>query len=83
MEPLIGKSEDSMEKLKQELIVQCIRGVARELLKNVRDQLGRRVKERLSTMEFEKFVEEYEKDPVKTKGIRDTNKQEEMKDRWR
>jgi len=83
MEPLIGKSEDSMEKLKQELIVQCIREVARELLKNVSDQLGRRVKERLSTMEFEKFVEEYEKDPVKTKGIRDTNKQEEMKDRWR
>jgi hypothetical protein len=83
MEPLIGKLEDSMEKLKQELIVRFIREVARELLKNVGDQLGRHVKARLSTMEFEKFVEECEKEPVKTKGIRDTNKQKEMKDRWR
>lgn len=72
-----------MEKVKQKLIVRFIREVAGELLKNVGDQLGRHVKERLSTMEFEKFLEEYEKEHVKTKGIRHRNKPEEMKDRWR
>ena len=83
MEPLIGKLEDSMDKVKQELIVRFIREVTRELLKNVSDQLGRHVEERLSTMEFEKFVEEFEKEHLKTQGIRHRNKPEEIKDRWR
>jgi hypothetical protein len=83
MEPLSGKLGDPMEKSKQELILRFIREVARELLNTASDQLGTHIKERLSRMQFERFLEEYEKKSVETSVVHEGNKPVETKDRWR
>ena len=57
MEVLIAKLTDIREKSKKELIIRFTGEIARELLKRFTDQPRTHIQERLTEMDFEKFLE--------------------------